>query len=81
MNKAFTKNKVITKMVPILHSSCDLSELVCACVSVSDRAVTFEAVDTETSFLVWCYIVTISRSSLSAKVIGSRSNIRKCLFN
>ena len=35
-------------------------------------AITFEPVDIETSFLVWWYILTISRSSLSIKVIGSR---------
>ena len=44
---------------------------VCVCVSVlSVWAITFEPVDIETSFLVWCYILTISRSSLSIKVIG-----------
>ena len=43
---------------------------VCVCVCVSVRAVTFEQVDIETSFLVWCYILTISRSSLSIKVTG-----------
>ena len=45
---------------------------VCVCVC-SVRAITFEPVDIETSFLVWWYILTISRSSLSIKVIGSRS--------
>ena len=48
--------------------------IVCVCVSVclsvSVWAITFEAVDIETSFLVWCYILTICRSSLSIKVIG-----------
>ena len=43
------------------------------CLSVSVRAITFEPVDIETSFLVWWYILTISRSSLSIKVIRSRS--------
>ena len=45
-------------------------------------AITFEAVDIETSFLVWCYILTISKSSLNIKVIGSRSRSSqgKCLF-
>ena len=42
--------------------------VVSVCLSV--RAITFEPVDIETSFLVWCYILTISRSSLSIKVIG-----------
>ena len=47
----------------------------CVCVSVflSVQAITFEALDIETSFLVCRYILTISRSSLSIKVIGSRS--------
>ena len=47
----------------------------CLCVSVcvSVWAITFEFLAIETSFLVWWYIVTISRSRLSIKVIGSRS--------
>ena len=55
-----------------------LSVFVC----VSVRAITFEAVDIKTTLLVWCYILTISRSSLSIKVIGSRSRSShgKCLF-
>ena len=36
-------------------------------------AITFECFDIETSFLVWRFILKISRSSLSIKVIGSRS--------
>ena len=59
--------------VEVMFSSC-----VCVCVCLSVRAITFEPVDTETSFLVWCYILTTSRSSLSIKVIGSRSWPRKC---
>ena len=48
---------------------------VCVCVSVflSLQAITFELLDIETSFLVCRYILTTSRSSLSIKVIGSRS--------
>ena len=46
---------------------------VCLCVSVSVWAITFESVGTETLFLVWWYILTISRLTLSIKVIGSRS--------
>ena len=42
----------------------------CVCVCVSVRAITCEPVDIETSFLVWWYILTISRSNLSIKVIG-----------
>ena len=50
-----------------------VSVCVSVCVSVSVWAITFEQIDIETSFLVWCYILTISRSSLSIKVIESRS--------
>ena len=50
-----------------VHTSVCVS--VCLCLSV--QAITFEAVDTETSYLVWWYILTISRSSTNIKVIGS----------
>ena len=57
---------------------------VCVCLSVclSVQAITFEAVDTEILFLAWWYILMISRSSSSAKVIElvSRSYIEKGLF-
>ena len=48
---------------------------VCVSVSVclSVQAITFEPLDIETSFLACRYILTISRSSLNIKVIGSRS--------
>ena len=54
---------------------------VCVCLSVclsvsvcpSVQTITFELLHIETSFLVCRYIFTISRSSLSIKVIGSRS--------
>ena len=46
---------------------------VCLCVCLSVQAITFEPLDIETSFLVYRYIFTISRSILSIKVIGSRS--------
>ena len=36
-------------------------------------SVTFECLNIETSFLVWWYILTISRSGFSTKVIGPRS--------
>ena len=55
-----------------------MSVCLCVCVCLSVRAITFERVDIETSFLVWCYILTISRSCLSIKVIGSRSSHVKC---
>ena len=50
---------------------------VCLSVFLSVQAITFEPLDIETSFLVWRYILTISRSSLSIKVIGSRSYEKK----
>ena len=50
---------------------------VCVCVSlsvfVSVRAITFEPVDIEHLFLVWRYILTAYKSSLSIMVIGLRS--------
>ena len=45
---------------------------VCLSMFLSVQAITFELLDIETSFLVCRYILTISRSSLSIKVIGSR---------
>ena len=50
-----------------------LSLCVCLSVFLSVQAITFESLDIETSFLVCRYILTISRSSLSIKVIGLRS--------
>ena len=46
---------------------------VCLFVCLYVQAITFEPLDIEISFLVCRYILTISRSSLSIKVIGSRS--------
>ena len=46
---------------------------ICLAVCLSVQAITFELLHIGTSFLVWRYILTISRSSLSIKVIGSRS--------
>ena len=69
--------------IEVIFSSC-LCVCVCVCVwlslCVSVRAITFEQIDIETSFLVWCYILTISRSNLSIKFIGSnsRSSHGKC---
>ena len=67
--------------VEVMFSSClCVCVCVCVCLSVclSVRAITFEPVDIETSFLVWCYILT----SLSIKVIRSRSRSShgKCQF-
>ena len=50
-----------------------VSQSVCLSVCLSVQAITFEPIDIETSFVVWWYILTISRSSLSIKVIGSSS--------
>ena len=46
---------------------------ICLSVCPSVQSLTFELLDVETSFLVCRYILTISRPSLSIKVIGSRS--------
>ena len=57
---------------PWLCLSVHVSLYLCVCVSVfSDY--TFEPLHIGTSFLGWRYILTISRSSLSTKVIGLRS--------
>ena len=52
---------------------------VCVSVCLSVQTITFEPLHTGTSFLGWRYILTISRSSSSIKVIGSRS--RSCAKN
>ena len=57
---------------------------VCLSVCLSVQAITFELLHIGTSFLVWRYTLTISRSSLSIKVIGSRSRLcvkYYCLLN
>ena len=46
---------------------------VCLSVFLSVQAITFQPLNIETSFLVCRYILPISRSSLSIKVIESRS--------
>ena len=46
---------------------------ICLSVCLSVQAITLEPLHIETSCLVCRYIFTISRSSLSIKVIGSRS--------
>ena len=43
---------------------------VCVCVCVSVQAITFEPLHIETSFMVCRYMFTITKSSLSIKVIG-----------
>ena len=49
---------------------------VCLYAFLSVQAITFEPLYIETSFLVYRYILTISRSSVSIKAIGSRSRSR-----
>ena len=56
-----------------LSVSQSVSQSVCVSVCLSVQAITFELVKLGTSFLVYRYILTISTSSLSIKVIGSRS--------
>ena len=46
---------------------------VCLSICLSIQVITFEPLKVGTSFLVYTYIFIISRSSLSTKVIGSRS--------
>ena len=53
---------------------------VCLSVCPPVQTITFELFDVEASFLVCRYILTISRSSLSIKVIGSRSNEKKMII-
>ena len=51
---------------------------VCLSVFLSVQAIAFEPLDIETSFLACRYILTISRSSLSFKVMGQgQGHIRK----
>ena len=68
--------KIITARVrgEVMFSYClcvCLSVCLCVCLSVcvSVWAMTFECLDIETSFLVWWYILTISRSSLDTKFV------------
>ena len=46
---------------------------VCLSLCLSVQAITFEPIHMKISFLICWYILTISRSGLSIKVIGSRS--------
>ena len=49
-------------------------------VCLSVQAITFEPFHIVTSFLAWRYVLTISRSSLSIKVIRSRSCTKNYCF-
>ena len=51
-----------------------LSDCLSVSLSLYFQAITFESLHIETSFLVCKYIFTIIRSSLSIKVIASRSS-------
>ena len=50
-----------------------VSASVCQSVSQSVQTITFELLKLATLFSVYGYILTISRPSLSIKIIGSRS--------
>ena len=52
---------------------------ICLCVCLSVQTITFEMLKLGTSFLVYKYILTISRPSLSMTVIGSRSRSNKII--
>ena len=59
---------------------------VCACVCLSVQAITFEPLQLGSSFSAYRYILTISRSSLSIKVIDQgqmkkRTYFIKCFCN
>ena len=54
-------NGVITSRVCGRGNVFVVSVCLCVCLCVSVWAITFEPVDIETSFLVWWYILTISR--------------------
>ena len=70
-----------------LSVSVYLSVYLCVCLSVcpfaciSVQALTSEALHIETSLFVYRYIFTISRSSLSIKVIKSRSRSYEKTYN
>ena len=67
-------------VVSVCPSVCpSVCQSVCLSVCLSVQTITFEPLHIGTSFLVWRYILTISRSSLSIKVIRSRS--RSCAKN
>ena len=54
---------------------------VCLSMCISVQAITYKLLHIETSFLVYRYIFTITWSSLSIKVIGSRSKSSDKIFN
>ena len=69
----------ITYLPPAYAGRKCFQSCLCVCLSVflSVQVITLEPLDIETSFLVCRYMLTISRSSLSIKVIGSRSYKKK----
>ena len=66
---------VFSRVCPVCPSVCPSVPSVC----LSLQTITFEPLHIGTSFLVWRYILTVFRSSLSIKVIGSSS--RSCVKN
>ena len=77
LNTIFTTHicgQVVFSVMSVCVSVC-VSVFLSVCLSVcpSVQTITFELLDIETSFLVCKYILTICRSGLSIKVIGSRS--------
>ena len=76
----WTFREIAINMVLMIFTSCVCGRgnvfivcvSACLCVCLSIQAITFETVDIEPLFLEWWYILTISRSSFSIKVIGSR---------
>ena len=71
----FSLESVFLSVHLSVHLSVCLSVYLSVCLSVylSVQAITFEPLKVKASFLVHTYLLTISRSSLSIKVIGSRS--------
>ena len=63
---------VMSVCLSVCQSVCQ-SVCLSVCLFLSVQAITFEPLDIETSFLVCRYILTISRTCLSIKVIESRS--------
>ena len=64
-----------------VYLSVCLCDSVCPSVCISVQALTSEALHLETSLLVYRYIFTISRSSLSIKVIRSKSRSYEKTYN
>jgi len=68
---------VCWQFLPPANVTCIVFGNVCVCVCLSVRALTFPFIDLQTSFSLLRYIFIISRSRLSVKFIGSRSQERR----